>query len=397
MKRNNSISLFVFELSLLLPILKEFLSVFFNQYIYLGLTAVLYSALVITIIINWNIFLVRLSVYDLLFWGVIICAFIFAPFHDQFNSSIYKNSLSDLFKTCLIGYIATRFVAIDGQLSSRLRFVSYSCLVMNLLGVLLHPHIGGRYSMNDGYNFLYGYALLCIVVSQEDNYWDNFMSYLFIGLIIFCGTRGPLLIALLLFLTTRVLSGFSLRRLFSDIVFFLVLIVGLLLLDAIIGLFGSVYEEFFSVRLFDDFSLTMLFDSPSRVNIYSSSFDYALSHVLIGTGVTTDRVVVASLLGVDAGVGTYSHNLFIEWLLQFGLLGGVFSILAFVAVSISSYSICRMTRFLRAMFISLFAIGVLHLMISSSYLQSFGFFAYVGFMLNVNESFKYAPESLAVS
>ena len=71
-----------------------------------------------------------------------------------------------------------------------------------------------------------------------------------------------------------------------------------------------------------------LFRSNARIEIYKNALNLIFEYPLLGTGLITDRRLLAKLNGMSSGfLGSYAHNFFLEILLQYGILLGGFLLL----------------------------------------------------------------------
>lgn len=61
--------------------------------------------------------------------------------------------------------------------------------------------------------------------------------------------------------------------------------------------------------------------SEGRINIYKISIDLITKSPCGGVGILSDRVKIAEQFG-GGFIGTYAHNIVLEWLLQFGIIVG---------------------------------------------------------------------------
>ena len=64
-----------------------------------------------------------------------------------------------------------------------------------------------------------------------------------------------------------------------------------------------------------------LLKSEGRINIYKICIDLIIKSPCGGVGILSDRVKIAEQFG-GGFIGTYAHNIILEWLLQFGIIVG---------------------------------------------------------------------------
>lgn len=111
--------------------------------------------------------------------------------------------------------------------------------------------------------------------------------------------------------------------------------------------------------------------SGRDTDLYSVAVDIISKNPLLGTGIASDRLYL----------GNYVHNLFLELAMDFGLIMGLVISLVIIGLALK-------TTFLEekrtAYFILIFfCLGVVPLMVSSSYLVSSWFWIYLGLAIRV--------------
>ena len=101
-------------------------------------------------------------------------------------------------------------------------------------------------------------------------------------------------------------------------------------------------------------------------------FEYSISGIInnpiIGTGMAGDREVL----------GAYTHNLFTELLLQYGLIVGSFFIFIIIYYLLKSFLYKNKNELYYVFFATFFSNGFMKLMFSSSYLMEPMFFVMLG-------------------
>lgn len=110
-----------------------------------------------------------------------------------------------------------------------------------------------------------------------------------------------------------------------------------------------------------------------REQIYQNIKEEILLHPILGIGIGGDR-------RVNGGEGLYAHNLFLEVLSNFGIFfGGVllFILLCFILKAVFAKQIV-----IYHMAIIWISLGLVHLMVSSSYLMDINFWILLGLLTN---------------
>ena len=198
------------------------------------------------------------------------------------------------------------------------------------------------------------------------------------GLLLSTGARGPLAIAVVYFIGSCILpKRFSpeLRfALFLLIVFVAVFV--LVNLESVMSLLMTVMgENGLSVRLARLYELNVLFVDDGR----SSFADMTLGAILnapLGVGVGQDCVILASAQGAEAIAGNYPHNIFLEILLQFGIVVGTVILVGLACLIWKSFS--KGTELERSYLCIMLMLGVMPLLVSGTYLEWDYFWATLG-------------------
>ena len=108
------------------------------------------------------------------------------------------------------------------------------------------------------------------------------------------------------------------------------------------------------------------------------------SNWLIGCGLATDRLVLSQQLGVHDT--TYCHNIILEVLLQYGIIFGIIILLFLARHLIKTIKITKTDTCAKKCLIVMIALGILPLLMSSSYLQWTPFFILLGLCSSINKT-----------
>ncbi|MEA4973971.1 hypothetical protein SDC9_63984 [bioreactor metagenome] len=119
-----------------------------------------------------------------------------------------------------------------------------------------------------------------------------------------------------------------------------------------------------------------------RISIFNYCWEYAKTHLFWGCGVGNDRVLITqnTLVRYQKMLGNYPHNIFLEFMMQFGLIIG-----CIISICLVRFLLCYIVRendtSAQKIMIILIAIGLLPLFYSSSYIENASFFLLVGFCI----------------
>lgn len=120
-----------------------------------------------------------------------------------------------------------------------------------------------------------------------------------------------------------------------------------------------------------------------RDSIYDYCISYIHNHVFWGSGIGNDRVLISSntLVFEQDLMGNYPHNIFLELLMQYGLIiGGI--IILYVIYKIFSFLYVEKDKYSIMIFNILMGMGFFPLLYSSSYIENPLFFLLMGYTLN---------------
>ncbi len=269
----------------------------------------------------------------------------------------------------------------------KLPYIASVCVVASLLASR------GRIYMDEAYSQSFGYAQLpafCVSVGGLKNGKKPQLvniAVLSVG-ILSCGARGPLLCAglgllLILFgdmelknwrswglLGAAVLAAFYLYSNYT----------------AVLLWFSEIFErQGMSLRTLRALMNQNFFASSGRDALAEISFSQISKYPFTGVGIFKDRQWLAkyALKSSEASsVGSYPHNLFLEWYLQFGVILGTLITLVFLVLLARRFFSARKDKPCHIMFMTLVVIGVFPLMVSGSYINWQYFYLLLGFVFS---------------
>ena len=129
------------------------------------------------------------------------------------------------------------------------------------------------------------------------------------------------------------------------------------------------------------------------------AFNYATNNVIRGTGLINDRILLYNSLSVDTNktvFGYYCHNIFLEKLMQFGLIPGILFCGAMIYVIIKQF-IIRASDDDKGIMIILLTVGLLPLLVSYSYLSYQYYYLFIAFAVKRLTYGKKSRSSFTVS
>lgn len=237
----------------------------------------------------------------------------------------------------------------------------------------------GTYSMSFSYYML----LPAIIFLNEalNNYRVREITYLFISLLIILllGSRGPLL-SLAVFFLFKLFNKYSMKNVKSMLKLMTLLVTLTFLFFYFSDIVKIINEVFVSKGIYSRtlklFSNNLTYVS-GRDEIFNVLLDEIRKYPIFGLGIFVDRRILY-------GRNEYAHNIFLEIILNFGIINGL--ILIFLLLFIILIPMFSRTNKYKDLYIVWFSIGFVHLLISSSYLIDLKFWILLGLSLKFQKS-----------
>ena len=175
------------------------------------------------------------------------------------------------------------------------------------------------YDMNAAYNLLPSIVYLIYWAFEKRKIWHWLAAFLGLVLCVSYGTRGPILSAVVVFGALFVFWTFTGRRRALKIFMLAVLIVGARevftsgMLETFATKITPLFEKLgFSTRIFDYFLEGNLTIDNGRDKLADAVIQAIKEKPLFGYGIMGDRLILDG----------YVHNIVLEFLCSFGLIGG---------------------------------------------------------------------------
>lgn len=214
-------------------------------------------------------------------------------------------------------------------------------------------------------------------------YWISSLLFLFI--IVAAGCRGALVctLAFIVLLAYRQVIVFPQKR--SSKIIFVVSVAAFVALPIVsVALFNNIIDSFdrlgISSRTIESVSDATFFESSAR-NYIRTVIWRGVQENPFGYGLYGDRYVCSKYY---IGGAEYSHNVFYEFISDFGLFLGPLLLLIII---IRCYSFFKMHKKYEecTLFLLLIPAGFLKLFFSNSYLMEMMFFLLIGFLLSFSK------------
>ena len=241
---------------------------------------------------------------------------------------------------------------------------------ITLVGVLYTFFLlQGRLYTESIYNMSIGYSLLypMVLFFSSKKTFLQLVSFILMALVFFIGSRGPVIV----FGVYVIISLLRRKRLSSVLPVILLALIVFYNLDSIF----VILEKFFGFESRSLYLLTsgeMLSHIGGREDIYATA-KKALNEVpLLGYGIFGDRVAL----------NAFSHNFFIEVILDFGYIFGVTFLVIFFLIIIRTYLKSNSEN--RDILLIFFVMSMVPLMVSGSFTKDISFYIFLGVIYSLN-------------
>lgn len=147
------------------------------------------------------------------------------------------------------------------------------------------------------------------------------------------------------------------------------------------NLFGFTESLGLSTSFFDRLANDEIHDSNGRDLLYRQALDQIAAGGIFGSGMGIDRLVL----------GTYAHNFVLEFLMDFGILFGGGIVIAYFILLILSFFKSQSLE-VKAFIAVLCGRGLIHMLVSGSYIEDGHFFLLIGFCVAALRQSKMRPQ-----
>lgn len=228
------------------------------------------------------------------------------------------------------------------------------------------------------YNMALSYYLLLptlVFIYQEKSIY-KLLSVLSLLIILLLGSRGPFIIALFYYATIFLLNT-KFNSLKSYISIILLISISFFIINIDTGALLNFVESALGIN---SRTLSLLISGEidydaGRNEITKTVIDNILNSNAWGFGIYGDRPLLD---------GTYAHNIFLEVLIDFGLVLGTLILLLFIVFMIKVFLSFKDKK----LFLLFFSLGFLPFLKSGSYLGSIEFSILIGFLILTNKQKK---------
>lgn len=296
------------------------------------------------------------------------------------NEEFLSNSFFELF----IKIVPFFFIGLLFDEQKHLPILTYISIAYVILGTIYFYFFASQsveYNLQEekmGMAYAYLPHVLLIIYSLFNKFKIYKLLPLIMGLLMMLGTgnRGSLLLVLVFVVLYLLLCGKKKR---SSLLWILLLcVVGVVYFywEKIIDVLFSILEQFgMNTRVLRLVVEGNLSDDNGRNELLNLFIQKIGESPIFGYGIMGDRV----LLLYDEN--SYPHNIVIEFLIQYGVVLGVFFLFMIAIYTIKAWKMIYDNN-MKVYFIILFVTGILALFISDSYLMNPFFYMYLGLCVN---------------
>jgi len=251
--------------------------------------------------------------------------------------------------------------------------MSYIIVVFSIIVYFFSRESSAAQYLTFSYNMVF--HLLFLIYNRPNRKILIHYGIVILGLFSFIlgGSRGAFiaLVATVVLIFTLNESA-TLRKIIIGVMSIITLMIITFYKSVILSRLGMILNNLgIESRTFERIIDHSFLDDSVRMVIYEA---LANKIEMFGYGLMGDRVILN---------GSYAHNLFLEWLIDFGFIGG--SIIIFLFVVIVFRGILCSAEFERLLILILLPNGFFQLMMSGSYLnQAPALFVLLGFCMNAN-------------
>ena len=318
--------------------------------------------------------------------GVLAFSWLATLSFQQEYSSEWLREAYKIFVRAFPYYLVARAVREYDRLEKHLEITMRVIVIAVLIVMAIKSRQGTmeRYDMTLAY-MIYPASIIAFPMLYNKFTFSNLLFFaLACILLIFNGTRGPLACLIFWMLIYLIMK---LKKPNKTNVFFLllgsmILAFSILNLSLILQFLEEKAESLgVSVRVISSIKTGNFFESLGRIKIYQAALNVLMTYPLTGVGIITERRLISELLQGDKQfLGSYPHLIFLELIVQFGIIIG--TILCIYLISSIIKRLKRNETVYKRVWCLFFAIGFLPLLFSGSYLESEAFFLFLGLTMN---------------
>lgn len=335
---------------------------------------------------EWKRCIVKSIFYHWIIWTIFIMASILLCYKEQMTYfSIGMKSILWFLPLVTFGFFIKKYMYVISDiiylLPTLFNLIVFGCFALGISGVTEAA------SQDFGYDALAGSLLALGLLYKKFSVIQFCNVIISCYCIILCGERGPLVSFIIVFIM------FIIRKIIKDMKAmiwgsFFVLLGVFFLITQYEAILSLIAQHILTLGT-STHTLKWLiessggFEGESRLNIYLSGIKYLTDHVVLGSGAFCDRIYLHDAIKqfTQSTVGSYPHNIFLEWCMQWGAVIGLMIGMYFIYIIYKNYIQCDdEIKITTLMF--LIGVGFLPLLVSRSYIEHRMFWVLFGYLLS---------------
>ena len=302
------------------------------------------------------------------------------------DSEVFSLSFRNICLWCAPYFILSISVRNYEDMMMKFKYVSVLMLLLGLLRTFTLDFSSDTYSQDLGYDVLLPFIVYFLSFMREHRIWYLIPILVSFVLILMSGSRGPLLCAG----AGAVLAYFILRGISKNVILylFLVLLAYIFYVTYRVEILSWVLNAFesldVSVRSIKMLLYGEIGDDQSRTHLRMIALNYIFDHPFIGSGLLNDRSYIYGQYIINktaTAYGSYCHNIFLEILMQFGLIAGIVIISIFMERIVNRIR-CSASKVEKEYIVVILTIGLFPLFISRSWITYHFFYLVLGMLLS---------------
>ena len=353
-------------------------------------TALCYLCLLIFSLYSLPHIIKRLNKTIIFILIFILLSFLISILLPNYISGIIISNIDVLLIQCIPLLVAISCVKDFECLLKRLYVTGYIILIANVILLFIYNSYDilekNNYSQNGGYIISLG--VLMILISQKkviDGLAIIFGSFMAISM----GARGPILVIAmgliihLLFINKKNLKAILLIIVTISII---TLIIFLNLNNILTAIKNFLDKIGVSSRLIDQLLNGNFIQDNSRKQLIEFSINYIKQNPIFGAGLLGDRKIIYENVGSLASSSgeakeAYIHNIFLEFMLQYGVLVGLMASIILILNCIIPFFKKNNTEYIEVLILAI-CCGLIPLLVSFSYVWYAPFYFLIGMLFN---------------
>lgn len=329
-----------------------------------------------------------------LLWSVIWIGLLATSILSSHDKAINIEVINYAVRKCLPAFVVATLVSDTERLWRYLKTVAYLILGMIFIETYVIRAEGFQllYDLKNQYASYQAMvsATVFIICLFESFSWGTLIALIInLFMLLTFGERTPFIAAIVLFLVMLLLDRSAKASKNRVVIVFLIIVLVLLfvfsdgLINALIGLMGSFnMSSRMAAFLLKERSLSA---DAGRSLLYSESLKLLKSNWILGVGFVNERFFLHQRINWSLSTvhGMYPHNIFLELLIQTGVIIGSALIVLILDTVRKTYRICKKSRSAVYLFLFFFFNGLFPLIGSGSYINWVYFYSFVGFCATI--------------